>query len=155
MIKYILLFLLSCSQSNYFSLKNTNMYIFNKKKYPIHRVSWYSNLSLIEDIYYTKLYPEFQIIFQDPFIQSCSSKILILNYSIYSNLGKSSLLEEFLKSKSIKYSKETSSLNFIKNTTFYNEFHLFQYSPIIVCKDNKNPLQLSFPNFTDVFLDKD
>jgi hypothetical protein len=76
MIKYILLFLLSCSQSNYFSLKNTNMYIFNKKKYPIHRVSWYSNLSLIEDIYYTKLYPEFQIIFQDPFIQSCSSKMI-------------------------------------------------------------------------------
>lgn len=153
MIKYVFLFLLSCAQSNYFFVKNTNMYVFNKKKYPLNRVSWYSNLSLIEDIYYTSLQPEFNIHFKDPFIQSCPEKLLIFNYSMNFSSGKPSLFEEHLRSNSIKYSKEESSLSFIKNTPSYNNFHLFQYSPVVICKNNK--LKLSFPNFRDVFLDKD
>lgn len=153
MIKYIFLFLCNCSQSNYFSVKNTNMYIFNKKKYPIHRVSWYSNLSLVEDIYYTTIKPEFNINFKDPFIQNCAEKLLIFDYSMNLNLGKPSLLEEYFNDQNIKYSKEASSLSFIKNTPLYNEFHLFQYNPIVICKNNE--LKISFSNFRDVSLDKD
>ncbi len=135
-MRIIFLLFFSCTQASNFILKKESSFFLDGQKQKLKRISWYSNLNLVEDLYYVSVddtLNQYLDPIQEHLFAPCLEKILIFIYSTSHLIGEKSFLERNLKNSGGQIFKLGSLVSVFKNQVFYEELNLFRYQIFGFC----------------------